>query len=186
MTDRKPQDQDRYIVRFPDGMREQLKKLAADNGRSLNAEIIHRLEQSLAGVQNQPLPGNPDNAIQQEAFETVAKFGYYLNSVESKLDRLLGKPRHSDRFQNVPTAPELPASQRSQLVELTPDQLAKLSEDLKAHFQTILSEQFSPSPDDPDEPPPTVPKSSSGGGSSVFDKATPGRFRQVKLHHRGK
>lgn len=45
---RKPQDQDRYIVRFPDGMRDQLKQAAAQNGRSLNAEIVHRLEESLA------------------------------------------------------------------------------------------------------------------------------------------
>mgnify|MGYP001256507224 CR=1 FL=1 len=34
---------DQYIVRFPDGMRDQLKELAALNKRSLNAEIISRL-----------------------------------------------------------------------------------------------------------------------------------------------
>ncbi len=38
---------DRYIVRFPDGMRDMLKQLAAENKRSLNAEIIARLEQTL-------------------------------------------------------------------------------------------------------------------------------------------
>ena len=35
---------DQYIVRFPDGMRDQLKKAAKENNRSLNAEIIARLE----------------------------------------------------------------------------------------------------------------------------------------------
>lgn len=44
---------DQYIVRFPDGMRDQLKKAAKENNRSLNAEIIARLEsyQSLKAEQ---------------------------------------------------------------------------------------------------------------------------------------
>lgn len=44
------QPQDKYVVRFPDGMRDRLKALAAENGRSLNAEIIARLEASFAAV----------------------------------------------------------------------------------------------------------------------------------------
>lgn len=39
--------QDQYMVRFPEGMRDALKKLAADANRSLNAEIIARLDESL-------------------------------------------------------------------------------------------------------------------------------------------
>lgn len=35
---------DQYIVRFPDGMRDRLKKAAAENKRSLNAEIVARLD----------------------------------------------------------------------------------------------------------------------------------------------
>lgn len=41
--------QDQYIVRFPDGMRDTLKEAAAENGRSLNAEIVQRLEASIEG-----------------------------------------------------------------------------------------------------------------------------------------
>lgn len=37
---------DQYIVRFPDGMRDALKAQAAQNNRSLNAEIIARIEAS--------------------------------------------------------------------------------------------------------------------------------------------
>jgi len=44
MVDRAPQDQDKYIVRFPEGMRDHLKAEAEKNKRSLNAEIIARLE----------------------------------------------------------------------------------------------------------------------------------------------
>ncbi|GLK78044.1 hypothetical protein GCM10008171_32980 [Methylopila jiangsuensis] len=39
---------DQYIVRFPHGMRDRLKSLAAENKRSLNAEIVARLEDSFA------------------------------------------------------------------------------------------------------------------------------------------
>ncbi len=37
---------DRYIVRLPDGMRELIAEAAAKAGRSMNAEIVHRLQQS--------------------------------------------------------------------------------------------------------------------------------------------
>ncbi len=37
---------DQYIVRFPHGMRDRLKEAAAESNRSLNAEIIARLEKS--------------------------------------------------------------------------------------------------------------------------------------------
>lgn len=35
---------DQFPLRFPDGMRDELKKAAKENNRSLNAEIIARLE----------------------------------------------------------------------------------------------------------------------------------------------
>lgn len=38
---------DQYIVRMPDGMRDRLKTEAKKSGRSLNAEIVHRLANSL-------------------------------------------------------------------------------------------------------------------------------------------
>ncbi len=40
------QTQDRYIVRFPDGMRDQIAEAAKANNRSMNAEIVSRLERS--------------------------------------------------------------------------------------------------------------------------------------------
>lgn len=41
-------ESDKFMLRFPDGMRDRLKATAAVNGRSLNAEIIHRLTVSLS------------------------------------------------------------------------------------------------------------------------------------------
>lgn len=34
---------DQYIIRFPDGMRDEIKRLAAEDGRSMNAQIIEML-----------------------------------------------------------------------------------------------------------------------------------------------
>lgn len=54
--------QDQYVLRFPDGMREHLKAAAKSNGRSMNAEIIDRLEHTIAleqgweAMRQRPLP----------------------------------------------------------------------------------------------------------------------------------
>lgn len=57
MIERDPQQQDKYIVRFPPGMRDRLKEAAAANNRSMNAEIVARLQKSLEGGQApDPLP----------------------------------------------------------------------------------------------------------------------------------
>lgn len=45
--ERSPQTEDKYIVRFPEGMRDQLKAEAKRNNRTLNSEILARLEASL-------------------------------------------------------------------------------------------------------------------------------------------
>ncbi len=38
--------QDQYMIRFPDGMRDRIKEAAEDVGRSMNQEIVARLESS--------------------------------------------------------------------------------------------------------------------------------------------
>lgn len=66
------------MVRFPEGMMDRLKAAAAENHRSMNAEIIARLEQTFSSGQN--LLGEPDAYGRQladstrsllEALETV-------------------------------------------------------------------------------------------------------------------
>lgn len=44
------EEQERFIVRFPDGMRDRLKEAAAANNRSMNAEIVARLQESFGGI----------------------------------------------------------------------------------------------------------------------------------------
>jgi hypothetical protein len=52
--ERKPQSADKYIIRFPDGMRDQIAEAAKKNGRSMNAEIILRLEHSFTPWKERP------------------------------------------------------------------------------------------------------------------------------------
>lgn len=40
---------DQYIVRFPEGLRDTIKEIAARNRRSMNAEIIYHLERAYSG-----------------------------------------------------------------------------------------------------------------------------------------
>ena len=61
---------DQYIVRFPDGMRERLKRAAAANNRSLNAEIIARL---------------------QFTFDTGATKEEYFQHLEDSTERLMSR-----------------------------------------------------------------------------------------------
>ncbi|MDH0021396.1 Arc family DNA-binding protein [Pseudomonas monteilii] len=45
---------DKFVVRLPNGMREQVAEVARKNHRSMNSEIIDRLEQSLLNGQFEP------------------------------------------------------------------------------------------------------------------------------------
>ena len=47
------QDQDKFMLRLPDGMRDQLKADALTNERSMNAEIIARLSGTQANLRDQ-------------------------------------------------------------------------------------------------------------------------------------
>lgn len=45
---------EKFIIRLPSGMREQIRTKAAENHRSMNAEVIARLEQSLEFASRYP------------------------------------------------------------------------------------------------------------------------------------
>lgn len=40
--------QDKFVIRLPDGLRPEIAAIASRNQRSMNGEIINRLERSLA------------------------------------------------------------------------------------------------------------------------------------------
>ncbi|HBC0253459.1 TPA: Arc family DNA-binding protein [Salmonella enterica subsp. enterica serovar Napoli] len=51
MSEKQVRDYDKFMVRFPDGMRDAIAERAKRNGRSMNSEIVHILENALSGSQ---------------------------------------------------------------------------------------------------------------------------------------
>lgn len=62
---------DKYIVRFPHGMRDRIRERAAANRRSMNAEIVHYLDRALAAQQeakgSAEAPTSPSHVTHQPA-----------------------------------------------------------------------------------------------------------------------
>jgi hypothetical protein len=50
-------ESDKFMLRLPDGMRERIAEVAKANGRSMNAEIVARIEASLAAPAREALGG---------------------------------------------------------------------------------------------------------------------------------
>ncbi len=48
MTDKQVKDYDKFVLRFPDGMRDAIAERSKRNGRSMNAEIIQIIEDAIA------------------------------------------------------------------------------------------------------------------------------------------
>lgn len=68
--------QDRFIVRFPDGMRDRIKAAAEANNRSMNAEIIARLQDSfVAETEFQIGSKITHTPIEQDVLEDAAERG---------------------------------------------------------------------------------------------------------------
>lgn len=85
--------QDRFIVRLPDGMRERIKAAADANNRSMNSEIVARLQASFDAFPKEVqtrggalgisrgLPPDPDSPVRsQEAIDAFEKiFAEFAN-----------------------------------------------------------------------------------------------------------
>lgn len=89
---------DKYIVRFPDGMRDQLKEAAKANNRTMNAEIVARLQESFGAKPPQFIPEKGDWSeqfglyrleAQMDAVKTQsALIDMQIRMLDDKLDQL--------------------------------------------------------------------------------------------------
>lgn len=71
MSERRPvRTGDRHDLKLPDGMRERFKRSATLSGRTLNAELIHRLQATLDGTYGLPLPPEILEMLKAAAGET--------------------------------------------------------------------------------------------------------------------
>lgn len=80
---------DSFIVRFPDGMRDRIKNEAAKNGRSMNAEIIARLERSFH-VATAPTKdvNSSDDHLSEVAQKLIRLFGWYNTVMGVKMGKV--------------------------------------------------------------------------------------------------
>lgn len=73
-SDNKPpvKEADKFIIRLPEGMREQIAKAAESNNRSMNAEIVDRLTRSFS-EQAQPFSLDVEKLSTRIADKVVKK-----------------------------------------------------------------------------------------------------------------
>ena len=75
---------DKYIVRFPEGMRDKLKAEAKVNNRTLNAEVVARLERSFSTT---------DMGLQGDALDHLGLMSMMLSMLLMLNDKFQGKTR---------------------------------------------------------------------------------------------
>lgn len=63
------QMQDKFNLRFPDGMRDAVAERAKENGRSMNTELIFIIDEALKS----PLPAEVDNSRLMKTYRDLAE-----------------------------------------------------------------------------------------------------------------
>lgn len=90
-------ESDKFIVRLPDGMRDRIKAAAEANNRSMNAEIVARLEASFASFP--PLPViDPESitAIMRQVSEAMEGLEERVRSLEASGGKVVPRKGHQD------------------------------------------------------------------------------------------
>jgi hypothetical protein len=87
---RKPTDEVQLKLRFSEALRRRLERVAARNNRSMNTEIIHRLEESLA---RDPTIENLLRELNDRLAQLgmTESFGQRLTAINEKLDKLIAR-----------------------------------------------------------------------------------------------
>lgn len=89
---RKPSPSDqhpRYLLRLPETLRVDLAQAAAASGRSLNAEIVTRLEASLKGAEVVAELQGRVEALEAQIEEMDTSYDKRVDKVEAQMWRLL-------------------------------------------------------------------------------------------------
>lgn len=97
---RPSQTQDKFIVRLPDGMREQISEAAAANNRSMTAEIVARLARSFeGGAFNAGGTGaDAGDQVTQDAISTLER---RMRELENAMANLINNDRSYDHEMRI-------------------------------------------------------------------------------------
>lgn len=100
-ADTPAKEQDKFVLRLPDGMRDRLKFEAEANNRSMNAEIVRRLERSLLPKEIQLedfSEADIRDLVWREMYNNFHRYrSDVINSIEQKLARNQNKAEPSAR-----------------------------------------------------------------------------------------
>lgn len=84
MSDKQVRDYDKFMLRFPDGMREAIAERAKANGRSMNSEIVNIIQDVIDGKLN---------SCEQDHMDELTRLATdYRNSL-SKLERIMNEKK---------------------------------------------------------------------------------------------
>lgn len=94
--EKKPQDTesrhaDKYVVRLPDGMRDRIREASEANGRSMNAEIVARLQASFDGNGNTEEVRNLKSALTSKDLQNRMLYALLQSASEELGDTPLGR-----------------------------------------------------------------------------------------------
>jgi len=134
-------DLNKFIVRLPDGMRERIAEEAKRNNRSMNAEVVHRLEQSLSG----DVDGVFRIHISDSAMDYIKRFNSSLpiseavsNFLEGRVDyELLQETIEDDSKIQFDAIDEL-----SDFVNYNKKKLDLLMDQFEARMRKVLKDQI--------------------------------------------
>lgn len=89
---------EKFVVRFPDAMRDRIAKTARENDRSMNSEIIMRLDLSLTrdGVPGNPVVDPDDAQLSLHEHELLMQFRQLSRRQQNALLSLIERDANSD------------------------------------------------------------------------------------------
>ncbi|HDR2509892.1 TPA: Arc family DNA-binding protein [Enterobacter roggenkampii] len=93
MSEKPVREYDKFMLRFPDGMRDAIALRAKKNGRSMNSEIIQILHDALTGnsISMDAEFINVFNEITHSQHETIEEFDSVNEKVDWLIDKLMEK-----------------------------------------------------------------------------------------------
>ena len=107
---------DQFVLRLPEGMREQIKQAAEQNGRSMNAEIVGRLS---ASFMRDAMPHLDDPMVANEILAHSQQIDWLQQRV-AFLCRAIADAQGIDMDEALPTAEVRHFGESRQREELTP------------------------------------------------------------------
>jgi Arc-like DNA binding domain len=127
---RKPTDTAHLNLRYPEGLRRRLERAGKSKGRSLNSEIVHRLEQSFRREDFEPL----QDVITEGMLKVIgavsdvvrrmppsAPGGLFDLLTPEQRARVFERPVFTDKED----LPEAQSTGRKEVLEMSDDELAK-------------------------------------------------------------